>query len=280
MSNHDVRHELFQITHVARVCAGQQVFAHELVQIRRLRAWLALARVFLHKVMGEGNDVLGSLTERRQSAGPTGNAIVQVAPKMMVGLFEQQVAVCGTDQPEFGVPPGVAANALVGFLLDHAQELCLKRRRQLAHLVEEKRAAIGQSECPIAGSDCAGKCAALVSEKFAAGKFRYDRRAVQDDEVAFVRTRIQSVDQSCHQFFAGARFTADQNGNVSIKVRHFDDLAQHGNPGRTLADQSAAHSLRLEDSIDGLPAPELGLDRLNRISCFVPDEHIGSAGLQ
>src|SRR5262245_31522212 len=40
--------------------------------------------------------------------------------------------------------------------------------------------------CPIR----AGECAALVAEKFAARKFRDDRRAIGNNQVAFVRPRV------------------------------------------------------------------------------------------
>ena len=49
----------------------------------------------------------------------------------------------------------------------HPQQLGLERRRHLAHLVEEQRAAVGRLEQPLAGAVGAGEGAALVAEELA-----------------------------------------------------------------------------------------------------------------
>ena len=121
--------------------------------------------------------------------------------------------------------PGVAADALVGALLHDAQQLGLQAERQLADLVQEERAAVGQREGAVAGGDRAGERAALVPEELAAGQLRDDRRAVEHDQVALARAGIEGVDQPRDQLLARAALAGDQDRGVG-EVRHLDHLAQ------------------------------------------------------
>ena len=59
----------------------------------------------------------------------------------------------------------MAAHALELALLQHAQEGDLDRRRQLADLVEEDRAAGGQLEAALAALQSAGEGSPLVAEQ-------------------------------------------------------------------------------------------------------------------
>ena len=92
-----------------------------------------------------------------------------------------------------------AADPLELALLQHAQQLGLERRRDLADLVEEQRAAVGQLEAALAGVDGAGEGALLVAEQLGLQQRLRQRRAVDLDERP-VRARRQLVD--------GARRTA------------------------------------------------------------------------
>ena len=47
----------------------------------------------------------------------------------------------------------------------HAQQLGLRRQRQLGHLVQEQGAAVGRLEAALAALDRAGEGAALVTEQ-------------------------------------------------------------------------------------------------------------------
>jgi hypothetical protein len=60
-----------------------------------------------------------------------------------------------------------AADALELLLLQHAQQLHLRVERQLAHLVEEERAAVRQLEAADALLQRAGERALLVAEQLA-----------------------------------------------------------------------------------------------------------------
>ena len=71
------------------------------------------------------------------------------------------------------------SNSLV---LQEAQQLGLQRRRDLADLVEEERAALGGLDAPGLVADRAGEGAARVAEQLAREQLLGQRRAVHGDE--------------------------------------------------------------------------------------------------
>ena len=96
-----------------------------------------------------------------------------------------EVAVGGGDEADVDLErrwsPPTRSNSP---LLQHAQELGLHGRRQLADLVEEERAAVGQLEAPGLLAVGAGEGAALVAEQLALEQRLGQRRAVERDEGA------------------------------------------------------------------------------------------------
>src|SRR5262249_35555575 len=71
-----------------------------------------------------------------------------------------------------------AAHPLERALLQAAQELGLAGQRDLAHLVQEERAAVGQLHQPLLGGLGVGEGALLVAEQLALEERLGDRRAV------------------------------------------------------------------------------------------------------
>ncbi len=98
-------------------------------------------------------------------------------------------------------------------LLDRAQHHRLQRQRQLAHLVQEERAAVGDLELPRAVAHGAGEGAAHVAEQFAGGQRLGQRRAVHLDERLGAAQRVQ-VQVARHQLLAHTRLAGDQHGQV------------------------------------------------------------------
>ena len=54
--------------------------------------------------------------------------------------------------------------------LEHAQQLRLHVQFEIADLIQQQRAGVGQLEFPLSLSGRAGKCALLVAEQFAFNK--------------------------------------------------------------------------------------------------------------
>ena len=77
---------------------------------------------------------------------------------------------------------GAAAEPAELPLLQHAQQLDLRRRRHLGDLVEEQRAAVGELEAAGAAIGGAGERALLVAEDLALEQRLGNRRAVDGDE--------------------------------------------------------------------------------------------------
>jgi hypothetical protein len=112
-----------------------------------------------------------------------------------------------------------------------------------------------------------------VAEELAARQLRDNRRAVEHDEITLLGPRIQRVNQTRDQLLARATLAEDEHRRIR-EVRHLDDLAQHGAPGRTLPDQIAPHERRVEEIVDGAPAVELGHDLGGDIRKVIPRDHV------
>ncbi len=88
-------------------------------------------------------------------------------------------------------------------LLQHAQQLALQFQRDLADLVEEQRAAVGELEAADAVAHRAGEGAPDMAEEFALEQLARNRRAVDADQRA-VAAAAGLVDGARDQFLAGA----------------------------------------------------------------------------
>ena len=77
-----------------------------------------------------------------------------------------------------------AADALDHALLEEAQQLDLERQRDVADLVEEQSAALGQLDLAGVGLDRAGERASLVAEQLGLEQILGDRGAVDGDELS------------------------------------------------------------------------------------------------
>src|SRR5262249_55645072 len=143
------------------------------------------------------------------------DAVIEVAAKATRFDLGQEVAVRGADEPEMRRVPRVAADALVASLLHDAEELRLQRGRQLPHLVEEQRAAVGEGEGSLARPGRAGEGAALVSEELAARELGDDRRAIEDDELALRRSRVDRVHEASGQLLAGPALAENERGRLA-----------------------------------------------------------------
>jgi hypothetical protein len=98
--------------------------------------------------------------------------------------------------------------------LQHAQELHLQRRRQIADLVEEDRAAIGGFEPSALGVDRAGEGAFLMPEQLGLDQ-GLDEGATIDGNERAGATRARLMNEARDQFLAGAGLAANENIGVA-----------------------------------------------------------------
>jgi len=133
-------HELAEVADVAGIIAEHHIVPHCGIQLRSF----TLAMNLPEEVLGKGNDVLPPLIERRQLAGPTGDAVIEVEPEGTAGLFFFQVPVGRADETEINILPRVAADPLVSAFLNDAQQFGLQAERQFSDFIEKEGAAIGE----------------------------------------------------------------------------------------------------------------------------------------
>ena len=100
------------------------------------------------------------------------------------GRLVFEAAVGRGDDPRVDAARQVLADPPDLAVLEHAQQLGLGARRQLADLVEEQRAAVRLLEQPGALGDRAGERAAGVAEQLRLDQLVGERRAVEGAEPA------------------------------------------------------------------------------------------------
>ncbi|MNR06691.1 hypothetical protein D3C85_1227720 [compost metagenome] len=127
----------------------------------------------------------------------------------------------------------VRADPLQLSALQHAQQLCLDRQWQLADLIEEEGAFIGQFELALALVHRAGESAPHMAEQFALYQGVGQGGAVEADQRMLGAQRA-AMDGLGHQFLADAGFAADQHGEFA--AAHQGDLFEQCLVGRALPD--------------------------------------------
>src|SRR5204863_6608532 len=117
-----------------------------------------------HEVLSEQHDVGPALAQRRQMHAEDREAVIKVfaEPSLRDRLLE--VAIRRRDQACVGLEQRRSPHALVLPLLQHAQQLRLHHRGQLADLVEEQRAPLGELEAATLEPVSARERPPLVSE--------------------------------------------------------------------------------------------------------------------
>ena len=157
------------------------------------------------------------------------DAVVQVFPERAFLHAAFQVHVGGGHQPELHLDRLVAADALDLAFLNGAQQLRLQVELQIADLVEEERAAVGQLELADLLAHGAGEGALLVAEERALDQLARNGSDVDGDERP-VGLLGMAVDHARHQFLAGAALAEDEHRGWQVRhlVHAFQHLARGG----------------------------------------------------
>ena len=106
----------------------------------------------------------------------------------------------------------VAADPLDREILDGAQQLGLRRQRQVGHFVQEQRAAVGVLELAAPAADAGGR-AILDAEQLGLEQ-RFDKRGAIDGDERAVAAPAQFVDLARDQLLADAAFAFEQDREV------------------------------------------------------------------
>ena len=157
------------------------------------------------KMPGQRRDVRRPLAQRRHRDRKHVQAVEQIFAEAARFHVGDQVAIGGGDDAHIDLDRLARADRLDLALLDGAQELDLRRRRQFADLVEEQCAARGLDEFSDMALGRAGERALLVAEQDRLDEVLRHGAAIDRDE-RFCPPLAGAVDGARDQFLADAGF--------------------------------------------------------------------------
>ena len=226
--------DVLQLAHVARKRIALQIAQRHAGELRNALQTAALCQP-LQDGIGQHAHVLLPLAQRRHAQLDHIQPIEKVLPEPSLCHALRQVLVGGTDNAHihglFRHRPHLA-DAL---FLDGTQQFHLHGQRQIGHLIQEQRAAIGRHEeaDPIGVGPRERPLA--VAEELRLHQVLGNGAAVHGDERPF-GTAAQLVDQPCGQLLAGTGLTRDVHGRHA--ARHARDGSAHRIDGRRRAQQA------------------------------------------
>ncbi len=106
----------------------------------------------------------GSFAKRRQRDRKDVEPIIQVGAESAFLHRGIEIVMRGRDDADVDLPRLRRANPFELAFLEHAQQLGLDVRRQVADFVQKQRPGVRHLETPATRRDRAGECAAFVTE--------------------------------------------------------------------------------------------------------------------
>src|SRR5438094_2931179 len=214
----------------------------------------------LHEETDQRGDVVGSLAQRRDVDREDVQAVVEVVAEALLLDQPGQVAVRRGDKSDVDLDRPGAADTLELLLLEDPEELRLELERDLAHLVEEERAAMGHLEASDLLRDGPGERAPLVAEEFTLEEPRWDSRAIDLDEGSLAAA-ASVVDGARDQFLSRAGLAEDEHGRVGRRdgLHLLEDVSERAALADDFPERVLGADLALEvDALLGEPFRELG----------------------
>lgn len=149
----------------------------EIVAQRRLVS----SEVAPERARNERN-VRAPAAERRKLDSRDRQTVKQVVAESARLDLAIQIAPRRAQDTDVDAEHGLSADTPYLAALDGSQKLRLKRRLEIADLVDEKRAALRLFEDPLSRGRGSGECSSLVTEQIGLDQVRGDRGAVEHDE--------------------------------------------------------------------------------------------------
>ena len=220
--------------------AGPHVTTQRVERARAIahdRAAHSLGRL-RQEVLQEGVQFIGTLAEWRNTKVDDTEPVVEVRAETMFAHLRRQISIGGrddthVDRARSGLPyPSHLA------LLQDAEQLHLHRRRHLADLVEEQRAAVRRFEHPGAVAHRTGEGAARMAKEFALQQAVGERAAVDAHEGA-AGTTGSPMHPSREPFLADTTLS----GNQQRRVHRRDTLGQGPDAGHRAGSPPTGHAV-------------------------------------
>ncbi|EWS65072.1 hypothetical protein Y695_01682 [Hydrogenophaga sp. T4] len=170
----------------------------------------------LNKVGQEFRNVFQPLGQTGNVQRHAGKAVEQIEAELSQSDEVVHFPVGGGHQPEVDLAGAVLTQPLDCVVLEHPQQLHLDVCRNVADLVQEHGALVGEFEFPdtplfVAARETAWR----VAEQFRFQQARRQGGKVQRDHLLFP-TGAQVMQGLRHQLFADTALAKDQHGNVEF----------------------------------------------------------------
>src|SRR5207237_3872648 len=229
-------HDVSQLADVAR----PRILLEDLHRILIDRAHrLAVDGIELvEEPLDQQRHVFAALAQRRQLDCEDVQAVIEVFPQLAVADSIRRIHVRRRDDADIDRLLLAAAEPPERPLLQHPQQLHLRRGLHLRNLVEKQRAAVRELEDAGAPIVRAGERALLVPEDLALEQRLRNRGAIDRDERKR-RSLAQLVNRLRDELLAGSRFAPDQHRCVGRR-RLFDDAIDASNAGAVADDPPEA----------------------------------------
>src|SRR4051812_820597 len=184
-----------------------------------------LARELLEEMVDEQDQVGFSFAQRRDEHREHVEAIVEILAERAGGNRPLEILVGRGDQPDVRLHRLGTADAVELALLQDAQQFHLGGEVDVADLVQEQRAAVGELESSFLARLGTRERALFVAEQLGLYQALGQRRAAHLDE-RLLRAQRPVVDRVRDQLLAGPRLAADQHGGIGAgDLRHLlEDL--------------------------------------------------------
>ena len=228
-----------QFAHVA----GPLVDHQRLHRIARQPIRLAVGRP-LQDGLDQVRDVVAAGTQGRHGNLDGVQAIEQVPAELAASAQRLERPVGRHHDPDVDAAAAVAADALHRRVLDHPQQLGLRRRREVGDFVEEQRAAVGLLELAAPATHTGGR-PLLDPEQLRLEQRLDDRRAVERHEWP-VGAIAQRVHASRDQFLARSALSLDQHDEV-LAGRARDAFVELPHHRRGAEEVALVHAHRAQD---------------------------------
>src|SRR4029453_17945049 len=173
--------------------------------VHRLRRQLCpVAAELAEKARREEQNVVAPLPQWGKANVEDVQTIVEVLAERPIRHGIVQMSIGGGDDADVDADRPRATQSQELTLLEHTQELRLRRRRHLGDLVKKQHTAGGQFNLTRLRLLRAGERSTLESEELGLKELLWQRRAIDRGEWA-ARSWGTLVDESCDDFLAGAR---------------------------------------------------------------------------
>jgi len=172
--------DIFELPYVSRVGVIHQL--HQGAARNFFDLFVMRGGKLPQEVVCESGDIFLSGAQWRHDHLDDVQSIKQIFAKSSFFEFLAQFPVSGGNHSHVDLNRFAAADGGETLFLENSQEFALQLGRNLAYLIEEKRAAVCRFEAAGAVLDRAGERAFGVTEEFALVKLARDRRAIDADE--------------------------------------------------------------------------------------------------